>query len=395
MKVALVHDLLCGYSGYKGYAGSERVVEQILRLYPDADLFSLVDFLKTDERDFIRNKSVKTSFLQHNPLARLNNSRFIPYFLPLMPLAVEDFDLSAYDLVISSSHSVSKGVITGPDQLHVSYIHSPLRYAWDFQHLYLRESGLDKGVLSWAMRWILHYMRIWDHRTAGSVDCLIANSYFIARRIMKVYRRESTVVYPPVDTDSFTLQEKKEDFYLVVSRMVPYKRVDIVVDAFSRMPDKRLVVVGDGPDWKKVRAKAGSNVTFLGTQDSPSLVSLMQRAQALIFAAQEDFGITPLEAQASGTPVIAFGRGAIEETVKDLSDANPTGVFFMEQSAASIGEAIAAFERVKNQIDPKQCRKNALRFAPENFRHNFQRVIEKELDEFCKRRNLHKQHPPN
>ncbi|HOO40828.1 MAG TPA: glycosyltransferase, partial [Syntrophales bacterium] len=256
MRVAVIHEWLVDYSG------SERVVEQILKIFPDADLFAQVEFLPSNLKFFIQNKSVKTSFIQKLPLAK---KKYRSY-LPLMPLAVEQFDLSGYDLVISSAHAVAKGVLTGPDQLHISYVHSPMRYAWDLQHQYLRESGLDKGLKGWLAKWLLHKMRLWDVRTAHGVDAFTANSRFIARRIRKVYGREATVIYPPVDISAFTLREDKEDFYLTASRMVPYKKIDLIVEAFSQMPEKELVVIGDGPDFQKVKAKAGGNVTLLGYQ---------------------------------------------------------------------------------------------------------------------------------
>ncbi len=226
-----------------------------------------------------------------------------------MPLAVEQFDLSDYDLVLSSSHCVAKGVLTGPDQLHVCYMHSPMRYAWDLQHEYLRGAGLAHGPRGWLARWMLHKLRLWDMRSASGVDAFVANSHFIARRVRKAYRRPAEVIYPPVDIDGFTLREEKDDFYLTASRLVPYKRVDLLVQAFSQMPDKRLVVIGEGPEFARLRSQAGPNVRLLGYQDGRVLRDYLERAKAFLFASQEDFGIVLVEAQASGTPVIAYGRG--------------------------------------------------------------------------------------
>lgn len=299
MKIALVHEW------FVTYVGSERVVEQILSLYPDADLYSLIDFLPTEERGFLNLKQVKTSFIQRLPFAKTHYRNY----LPLMPLAIEQFDLSGYDVVISSSHAVAKGVLTGPDQVHISYVHSPIRYAWDMQHQYLEEAGLDRGFKTGPARWLLHQIRLWDYRTANGVDYFVANSEFIARRIWKVYRREAKVIYPPVNVSEFTLHEKKEEFYLAASRMVPYKKMDLIVEAFTRMPGKRLVVIGNGPDLKKIKGKAKGNIEVLSYQPTEILRGYMQRAKAFVFAAQEDFGIMPLEAQACGTPVIAYGRG--------------------------------------------------------------------------------------
>jgi glycosyltransferase involved in cell wall biosynthesis len=337
-----------------------------------------VDFLPPGERDFILDKPVTTSFIQNLPLAR----RKYRGYLPLMPLAVEQFDLSRYDLVISSSHAVAKGVLCGPDQLHLCMCYSPMRYAWDMQHQYLRESGLDKGPKGWLVRWMLHKLRIWDTRTANGVDEFVAISRFIARRIHKAYRRDSTVIYPPVDVDAFELREDKEDFYLTASRMVPYKKIDLIVAAFNDMPDKRLVVIGDGPDFAKIRARAGSNVELLGYQPFTVLRDRMQRARAFVFAAEEDFGIAPLEAQACGTPVIAFGKGGALETIRGLDDPLPTGVFFPEQSAAAIREALERFEQERSRILPGNCRSNAARFSPERFRQEFQDHVERAWNAF-------------
>ncbi len=358
MKVAVIHDWLTVY------AGAERVLEQILLCYPDADLFSVVDFIPAGRRGFLLNKKVKTSFVQHLPFA---SARYRQY-LPLMAFAVEQFDLSSYDMIISCSHAVAKGVLTGPDQLHISYVHSPMRYAWDLQHQYLMESGLDRGFTAWIAKWILHKMRLWDLRTANGVDDFIANSHFIKRRIWKSYRREASVIYPSVEIAKFSLQADKDDFYLTASRMVPYKKMILIVEAFAAMPGRRLIVIGDGPELRKVRAKAGGNVSVLGYQSDEILRDYMQRAKAFVFAAEEDFGITPVEAQACGTPVIAYGKGGALETIRGLEQSQPTGVFFAEQTVASIKAAVDSFERESARILPQACRDNAQRFSPERFR---------------------------
>ena len=373
MKVAIVCDWLITY------AGSERVLEQLLKCYPDADLFAVVDFLPQGQRGFIMDKPVTTTCIQHYPFAR----RLYQKYLFKMPLAIEQLDLSGYDLVISSSHAVAKGVITGPNQLHLCYIHTPVRYAWDMQHQYLEESGLTRGPLSWAARRMLFSIRQWDVRTANGVDAFVANSRFIARRVWKVYRREASVIYPPVDVERFALREKKEDFYLTASRLTPYKKVDLIVRAFAGMPDRRLIVIGDGPEMKKVRHDATPNVTILGYQPSDVLADYMQRARAFIFAAEEDFGIVPVEAQACGTPVIAFGEGGATETVRDSA----TGIFFGEQTVESLTEAVHRFEAMT--FDPRGCRANAVRFAPERFRQEFSAFVEREWQAFCKRKEAH------
>jgi glycosyltransferase involved in cell wall biosynthesis len=361
LRIAIVHEW------FVNYAGSERVVEQILNLFPHADLFAVVDFLEDSKRDFIQHKKVTTTFIQKLPFAK---TKFRQY-LPLMPLAIEQLDLSAYDLVISSSHAVAKGVLTAPHQLHISYVHSPIRYAWDLQHQYLKESNLERGIKSWIARWILHQIRIWDTRTANGVDLFIANSEFIARRIHKVYRRSARVIYPPVDLQNYRMQEQKQDFYLTASRLVPYKRVDLIVAAFSRLGDRQLIVIGDGEQMAKIRAEAGSNIKFLGHQESDKLREYMQNAKAFVFAAEEDFGITPVEAQACGTPVIAYGRGGVCESVRGLDSDRPTGVFFAEQSADSICAAVIEFENSGDRIVPQTCRDNAMRFSTDRFQAEF------------------------
>jgi len=366
MKIAVVCDWLVTY------AGAEKVIEQILKTFPEADLYSVVDFIDDDKREFFLNKRATTTFIQKLPQAK---KRYRNY-LPLMPLAVEQLDLSAYDLIISSSHAVAKGVLTGPEQVHISYVHSPIRYAWDLQHQYLKESGLTKGLRGWVAKVILHYMRMWDLRTANGVDHFVANSEFIARRIWKVYRREAKVIYPPVDVAAFTMKEEKDDFYFTASRMVPYKKIDLIVAAFTQMPDKKLVVIGDGPDFAKIKALAGKNVELLGYQSFEVLKDYMQRARAFVFAAEEDFGITPVEAQACGTPVIAYGKGGALETVHGMEDNLPTGSFFYEQTISSVVEAVRRFEKEGTRVSAANCRNNALRFSTNNFINEFKEFVD-------------------
>jgi glycosyltransferase involved in cell wall biosynthesis len=368
IKVAVVHDWLVTY------AGAERVLEQILKVYPQADLFALCDFLPDDQRGFIGGRKVHTTFIQSLPFAR---NRYRSY-LPLMPLAIEQLDLSGYDLVISSSHAVAKGVLTGPDQIHVSYVHTPIRYAWDMQHQYLRESNLERGLKSWLARWLLHKLRLWDIRTSPGVDHFVSNSKFIARRIKKVYGRTAKVIYPPVDCDRFAMVKEKQNFYLTASRLVPYKRVDLIVEAFNQMPGCRLVVVGDGPDYAKIKAMAGGNVEVLGYQSDERLRELMSNARAFVFAAEEDFGITPVEAQACGTPVIAFGKGGSLETVRTGGD-RPTGVFFEEQSAAAVKAAVRSFEAQEHSFSPEGCRAHAEKFSTVRFREEIDLFVQEAM----------------
>lgn len=364
MKIAIIHDWLTVY------AGAEKTLAQVLKLYPKADLFSIVDFLPQKDRVFLTGHKITTSFIQKLPFSK---SKYRNY-LPLMPLAVEQFDLSSYDLVISSSHAVAKGVITGPDQHHICLCYSPIRYAWDLQHQYLFESRLDHGAKGWIARYMLHKIRLWDYRTANGVDEFIAISDFIARRIWKVYRRESIVIYPPVDVEAFELCTQKEDFYLTASRMVPYKKIELIVEAFSTMPDKKLIVIGDGPDFEKIRSYASENVTLMGYQSFEVLRDHMQRAKAFIFAAEEDFGIAPVEAQACGTPVIAFGKGGALETVVD----SVSGIFFDTQSVESLCEAVKRFETMI--FDTAKVSMHARKFSEERFLTEMKSFIQEKLE---------------
>ncbi len=372
VKTAIVHDWLVTY------AGAERALEQILVLYPDADLYSLVDFIPQDQRTFILNKQVKTSFLQSFPFAKKKYRSYLPF----MPLAIEQFDLSAYDLVISSSHAVAKGVLTHDRQLHICYCYTPMRYAWDLHQQYLHESGLDRGLKGMIARIILHYVRMWDVASANRVDHYIAISHYISRRIQKVYDKEATVIYPPVDIDTFVPSTKKEGYYLTASRMVPYKKVKLIVESFSRMPDKKLIVIGDGPDYAKIRSVAGKNIELLGYQPSSVLKDYMQKARAFVYAAEEDFGIVTVEAQACGTPVIAFGRGGSLETVNPIGNEEhsaPTGVFFTEQTIESLQNAVSIFEKNGDAFDGKQIRENALLFNAERFKREFKEFVDRKM----------------
>lgn len=363
MKISIVCDWLVTY------AGAERVLEQIIKLYPEADLYCVVDFLEGKDRDFLQGKKPKTTFIQNLPKAKTHYRTY----LPLMPLAIEQLDLSDYELIISSSHAVAKGVITGPDQIHIAYVHSPMRYAWDLQHQYLKETNLDKGIRSYIARIILHYMRLWDQRTANGVDYYIANSQFVAKRIKKIYGKEAAVIYPPVDIEAFEYCEEKEDYYLTASRLVPYKKVKLIVEAFNEMPEKKLIVIGDGPERKAIEEIAGKNIEMLGYQPFEVLKEKMQKARAFVFAAEEDFGIISVEAQACGTPVIAYGKGGALETVQGLEKKNPTGVFFQKQNKDELKAAIQLYEEEKGISWGENCRQNATKYEMEIFKNEFLR----------------------
>ena len=360
-RIAVVHDWLVDY------AGSERVLAEILRCLPQADLYTLVDHMPAADRAPLGGRVARTSFLQRLP----GVASHLAWYLPLMPVAIEQFDLTGYDLVISSSHAVAKGVIVAPDALHLSYVHSPMRYAWDQQFEYLRAENAGRGLKGMLLRWLLHRLRIWDHRSAAGVDRFVANSAFVARRIAKAYRREARVIYPPVDTEFHVPGGTREDYYLTVARLVGYKRVDLLVQAFRELPDRRLVVVGDGPEYARLKAMAGANVQFLGYLPRELLREHLQRARAYLFAAVEDFGISPVEALACGTPVIALRRGGVAETVRGLDSEEPTGVFFDEQTAGAVAAAVRSFEGNEHRITAAACRRRSERFSAPRFRAEF------------------------
>jgi len=371
-RVAVVHDWL------PVYAGAERVLEQILAVLPQADVYSLIEFLPDDQRAFLGERTVRTSFIQRLPFAR---SKYRLY-LPFAPIAIEQFDLRAYDLVVSSSYVVAKSVLTTAKQLHVSYVHSPIRYAWDLYFQYLEEGGYQRGIRSLLARSVLHYLRLFDTMSAHRVDHFVANSGFVAERIAKTYRREADVIHPPVDVKAFELGTEKDDFYLTVSRLVPYKRIDVIAEAFARLPGKRLVIVGDGPEYRRIAERSPGNVEMLGYQSNEEVLRLMQRARAFVFAAEEDFGIVPCEAQAAGTPVIGYGSGGLTETVVD----GTTGVFFHRQDPESIADAVRRFESMESTFSPRAIREHSMQFSDERFRFEFERYLSAKYSEFTQRR---------
>ncbi|WP_299095731.1 glycosyltransferase [uncultured Winogradskyella sp.] len=357
-KKALVHDW------YYINGGAEKVIHSFTNIWDDFDHYALVDFLNKKDRDDILNgEKVNTSFIQKLPTAKSNHRKF----LQLFPYAVEQFDLSEYDLILSSSASVSKGVITNQNQLHVCYCHSPMRYAWDLYHQYLSESNFGYVKKMYAKK-VLHNIRIWDVINTNRVDVFIANSNYIKGRIKKIYNRDAKVIYPPVDVKKFTLEKSKEDYYFTASRMVPYKKIELIVSAFNNMPDKKLVVAGTGPELKKIKSIAKQNIELLGFVQDEDLKKYMSKAKAFVFAAEEDFGIVPVEAQACGTPVIAYNKGGAKETVIDLK----TGLLFNQQTESSIIGAVDKFESL--EIDHEIVRQNSIKFSKERF--------EKEIEEF-------------
>lgn len=362
-KTSIVHEWLVNY------AGSERCVESFNNIWKDADVYSLVDFLDDEQREIIlKGKKANTSFIQKFPFARKKHR----YYLPLFPKAIESFDLSKYDLIISSSHAVSKGVRTRKGQLHICYCHSPMRYAWDQSAHYL--TGI-KGSIAKAF---MNYLRNWDLKSADNVNYFIANSHHIAEKIKRIYRRDSTVIYPPVDVDKFDVSEKKDDYYLIASRFVPYKKVDIVVEAFNQMSDKKLVVIGSGPEKEKIKNIAGSNIEFLPYQQTKKMKEYMMKAKAFVFAAEEDFGIVVVEAMACGTPVIALNRGGTAESVLN----GKTGTLFNEQNPESIIDAIKKFESQIDDFDFQFIRSHAEKFNRANFESNIKAFVSEKLQNF-------------
>jgi glycosyltransferase involved in cell wall biosynthesis len=369
LRVAFVHEWLVTY------AGSEKVLEAMLQVFPNADIFTALDYLPEKFRGVLGKQKITTSFIHRLPFAR----HLHRYYLSLMPIAVEQHDLSAYDLVISNSHSVAKGCITGASQLHISYCYTPMRYAWELQHQYLDESNLGRGVRSMIARWMLHRIRIWDARTPFSVDAFIACSHYIANRIRKVYRRDSSVIYPNVDIAAFDLGQQDGDFYVTSSRIVPYKKMSLIIEAFNKMPDRKLVVIGTGPLLDEARALAAPNVQVLGYQPHEVLRDHLMRARAFVFAAEEDFGIAPVEAQACGTPVIAFARGGASETVVD----GETGLFFHEQTADAIVEAVERFEACRDTFDRQTIRNHAEKFGTDRFCREFRETVMQHWENHC------------
>jgi glycosyltransferase involved in cell wall biosynthesis len=378
MRIAIVHDWL------DTWGGAENVLAALLELYPAADLYAIVDFLTETDRARLGRRRIRTSFIQHLPFAR---SHFRKY-LPLMPRAVERFDLSEYDLIISSSHAAAKGAMTGPDQFHICLCYSPARYAWELEGQYLADAGLDRWPLAGLARGTMRRFRQWDLLASKRVDRFVAISDYIARRIERCYGRSSEVIYPPVDVARYPLAAtERSPSYLTLSRLVPYKRVDLLMAAFAAMPDRQLVIAGDGPDMRSLAATAPGNVRLLGYVTDAERHRLLATTRAFVFAAEEDFGIAPLEAQACGTPVIAFSRGGAAETLRGLDASAPTAVFFAEQTSAAIRDAVTQFEQSADRITASACRANAQRFDITVFRRRFGDYVSGVFDEFRVKRD--------
>lgn len=371
MKVAIVQEWLVTVGG------SDKVVKAILDVFPDADIYTLVAKKEVCDELGIPWEKVHTSFIQKMPLGTKKHRAY----LPLFPFAIEQFDLRGYDVVISSSHCVAKGILTKADQLHICYCHSPIRYCWDMYNEYLEESHLDKGFKSWLVRLMLHPIRQFDAIAGSRVDYYISNSDYVGQRIRKTYRRKATTIHPNIDISNFELCNDKKEYYLASSRLVAYKKIDTIIEAFNQMPDKKLVVIGGGPNLEAYRKLANANVTVMGYQPFDVLKDKMQHAKAFVFAADEDFGMIPIEAQSCGTPVIAYGHGGSLETV----NGGKTGLFFYEQTPEAIVEAVNKFESMGSQpFAPADCRQWAEGFSEERFKRKIKEFVEEKYEEFKK-----------
>ncbi|OBY76952.1 glycosyl transferase [Paenibacillus sp. KS1] len=355
MKIAIVHDYI------NQHGGAERVLEAFMELYPDAPVYTLISDL-SKMPDAFQRAQIHNSFIQKIPFAKTQYKKM----LSLFPLAVEQFDLRGYDVILSTSSAFAKGVITNPNQVHICYCHTPMRYVWDLYHQYMEE--LNNPLFKWYLPKVLHKIRQWDYVSAQRVDHYIANSHNVANRIKKYYGKKSEVIHPPVSSEQFYLSDVTEDYYLIVSRLIPYKRIDLVIEAFNKL-GWPLIIIGDGYDRKRLESLAKSNVEFMGYQPDQVIAKYYSKCKAFILGGEEDFGITPLEAQASGRPVLAYGKGGALETVIS----GETGYFFAEQSVDSV---IDALEKISTaSFDTAAIRHHAESFSKDKFKDRIQQFI--------------------
>lgn len=360
MRIAIVHDWC------PSFRGGERVLAKLCAMFKGADVFTLFDFLPDEVKEaYFKDVAFHTSPANNLPFVQ----KYYRALFFACPFLIEQFDVTGYDAVISSSAAFSRGVITRPDQPHLCYVHSPIRYAWDEQFSYLAQGRLGFGPKGLAFRYLLHKLRTWDARTAHGPDVMLANSNYVRARIRRIYGREAQVVFPPVALDEMIYEAEKDDYYITASFLAPYKRTDLVIEAFNEMPQRRLMVVGDGQQSSKLRKLAGPNIEFAGFLPRRAYVEAVAKARALVFAGCEDFGIALAEAQACGTPLIAFARGGAADIALDLGRApRPTGVLFREQTIQAIQGAVEHFEGSGAAIRPDACRENAQRFSSSRFR---------------------------
>ena len=367
-RVAIIHDWLVTIGG------AERVLKEILYLFPKADIFTIIDTLSAskDAPNWLKKRKIKTSFLNRVPFIQFYYQKFIY----LMPNLIEMFDLRDYDIIISSSHAVAKGIITHPNQIHIAYIYTPMRYAWDMMYQYDELNSFKRGLFRlWTLR-RLHYLRIWDVISSNRADKIVTISKFISKRVKNSWGKESIVLYPPVDTSFNSENIKKEEFYITASRFVEYKRVDLIIEAFNRMPNRKLIIIGNGLIKKRLKKRASKNIIFREIKDDNEKLNYFAKAKAFIFIAKEDFGITPLEANSCGTPVIAYRDGAVIETMRNIDTSSPSALLFEKQNSENLIEAIEEFEKKEFLFTRENCIKNAKRFSTENFRENFKLLVE-------------------
>jgi glycosyltransferase involved in cell wall biosynthesis len=357
--IAIVHDWC------PSFRGGERVLSELCAVLRGKHVYTLFDFLPADVKErYFKDVAFHVSVANQFPMVE----RYYRSLFFACPFLIEQFDVTNYDVVVSSSAAFSRGILTRPDQPHVCYVHSPIRYAWDEQFSYLAQGRLGYGPKGLMFRYFLHHLRNWDTRTAHGPDLMLANSNYVRGRIRRIYGRDAEVVFPPVHLDELLYCGDKSDYYITASFLAPYKRTDLVISAFNAMPNKRLLVVGDGQQSKRLREAAGPNVSFTGFLPRAAYVEAVAKARALVFAGCEDFGIALAEAQACGTPLIAFGRGGVCDIVKPLGTSDrPTGVLFGSQTVAAVCEAVAHFEAHSADIEPAACRDNAERFSVARF----------------------------
>jgi len=371
MKVAIIHDWLTGMRG------GERCLEIFCELFPEADLYTLLH-IQGSVSPIIERMGIKTSFIQNLPFSKKGYRKY----LPLFPMAIESFSLKGYDLILSCSHCVAKGIIPSPDALHISYVLTPMRYAWDMYGAYFGENR-NRMIL-----FFIHYLRMWDVTSSQRVDHFLCISKHVENRIKKFYRREAEVIHPPVEIKRFKLQDKKENFFLIVSSFAPYKKIDLAIEAFNRL-GYPLKIIGSGPEEKRLRSMAGSHVEFLGWLPDEVIADCYSKCRALIFPGEEDFGIVPLEAMACGKPVIAYGRGGTLETIisydqrGSIKGDTPTGLFFYEQNIDSLINAVEQFGRIEREFDPVAIRNHTLKWDTEIFKERIKKNIVQKMESKC------------
>lgn len=370
LKIAIIHDWLVSMRG------GEKIVENLCEMFPGCDIYTLL-YRPGSVSPVIETHKIYTSFVNQLPF---KNTKY-RYYLPLFPTAIEKFNIKPYDLIISSSHCVAKGIIPSPDTLHVSYIHTPMRYVWDMYHDYFEKDNTNLLIRK-LIPFFANYLRMWDVASANRVDWFIANSQHVANRIKKYYGRESTIIHPPVEIDLFSVNKKNDNYYLIVSALVPYKRVDLAIQAFNEMK-KPLLIVGEGPSLKRLQSLAGPTIQFIKWQPLTKLSKYYEGCKALIFPGEEDFGIAPVEAQLCGKPVIALGKGGALETIIGFDDQNEkkcTGIFFYDQSVESLIHAVTKFENI--EWDTSFIHSNAKKFSKDRFKSEMMAFIEGKMEQF-------------